>query len=167
MKKRVILSEKAVAAIQEHGREAYPYECCGFLYGTEKAERRIEQAVRVPNSKEGDQRRRFEISPADYLWAERYALEKDLQLFGVYHSHPNHPAIASETDLAMAMPYFSYVIISVNDGIPGDIKSWQLADNDRRFEEEEVWLEQTEDLSTDFVAQIPCSNNSPKTLEKL
>lgn len=141
MKKQVILSELAIAAIQEHGREAFPYECCGFLYGTETEKRQIELAIRVPNSKEGDQRRRFAISPGDYLWAERYALEHDLQLLGVYHSHPNHPAIASETDLSMAVPFFSYVIISVNNGIPGEIKSWQLAEEDRRFEEEILRLE--------------------------
>ena len=146
MRKKVILSDEVVESIKKHGTETFPYECCGFLYGTETGERRIELAVRVPNSKEGDQRRRFEISPQDYLWAERYALEHGLQLLGVYHSHPNHPAIASETDLALAMPWFSYVIISVNNGIPGEIKSWQLADMERRFEEEEVCVELTEEL---------------------
>lgn len=146
MRKKVILSDEVIAAIKKHAVESFPYECCGFLYGTENDERRIALSVRVPNSKAGDQRRRFEISPDDYRWAERHALENDLQLLGVYHSHPNHPAIASETDLAMAMPYFSYVIISVNNGIPGEIKSWQLAEEERRFEEEEVIHEPTEKL---------------------
>lgn len=138
MKKKVILSDEAIKAIQTHANQAYPYECCGFLYGTASAERHVLLAVRVPNSKEGDQRRRFEISPRDYLWAERYAVEVQLELLGVYHSHPNHPAIASATDLAMALPWFSYVIISVNNGEPGELKSWQLAEEERQFVEEEV-----------------------------
>ena len=80
-------------------------------------------AVPVENSKEGDQRRRFEISPLEYMKAERFAIENQLQLLGVYHSHPDHPAIASQHDLAVAMPYFSYIIISVINKKRADIKS--------------------------------------------
>lgn len=146
MTRKTIISTEAIAAIKAHAIETFPYECCGFLFGQDGESRQIALAVRVPNSKEGDQRRRFEISTQDYLWAEKFALKHNLQLVGVYHSHPNHPAIASETDLAMALPYFSYVIISVNNGIPAEIKSWQLAEQERRFEEEELLHEQPEEL---------------------
>jgi len=137
---KVTLSEKAVEIIYQHGREAFPNECCGFLYGDEKNGRVIELAVPAHNSKEGDQRKRFEISPFDYMKAEQFALQNNTQLLGIYHSHPNHPAIASERDRAEAMPFFSYVIVSVVDGEIDDLKSWKLKEEARVFDEEKVEL---------------------------
>ena len=131
------------AVMYAHAKAAFPNECCGFLYGHEKEGRQITLAKEVINSKDGDQRRRFEVSPFDYMKAEQFALENDLQLLGVYHSHPNHPAIASEHDLAVAMPYFSYVIVSVMEGEIADIKSWKLKDDQRVFAEEGVKIRQS------------------------
>lgn len=138
----VKLSEEALVVINADGISAFPNECCGFLYGAESTDgsREITLAVPVTNSKEGDQRRRFEISPLDYLRAEQFALQNDTILLGIYHSHPNHPAIASEHDLAVAMPYFSYVIVSVMNGEIADHKSWRLKDEAREFVEEQVLL---------------------------
>jgi proteasome lid subunit RPN8/RPN11 len=141
MNPTVYISEEVEKFIQTHGAEYFPYECCGFLFGRDSDKREIFLAKRVDNSKEGDQRRRFEISPKDYMAAERFAALNDLELLGIYHSHPNHPAIASVHDLEKAMPFFSYLIISVNDGIPGDLKSWKLENDERRFLEEKVEIQ--------------------------
>ncbi len=132
------LTDQVVEAIRIHGEDAFPNECCGFLFGDENGVRFINLSTRVENSKEGDQRRRFEISPFDYLKAERFALENNTTLLGIYHSHPDHPAIASEHDLEKALPYFSYVIVSILDGKYADIKSWKLQDEKREFYEEEI-----------------------------
>ena len=78
--------------------------------------------------------------PLTILNAEQFAIENDTQLLGIYHSHPNHPAIASKHDLEKAMPYFSYVIISVIDGKYDDIKSWKLYDEKRAFYEESITI---------------------------
>jgi proteasome lid subunit RPN8/RPN11 len=56
---------------------------------------------------------------------------------GIYHSHPKHPAIPSETDRLAAQPFFSYVIISVIDKDTIDLRSWLLND-ERQFEEEKI-----------------------------
>src|SRR5690348_16260328 len=92
--------------------QAFPDECCGFLFGTEdqNGNRTITEILVVDNAKEGDKKRRFEIAPRDYMDAEQFAEENNLLLLGVYHSHPNHPAIPSEHDRVAAQPYFSYVI---------------------------------------------------------
>jgi|SRR5690606_13776330 len=132
------LTDQVVEAIRIHGEEAFPNECCGFLFGDENSGRHINLSTRVENSKEGDQCRRFEISPFDYLKAERFAAENNTTLLGIYHSHPDHPAIASEHDLEKALPYFSYVIVSILDGKYADIKSWKLQDEKREFYEEEI-----------------------------
>ncbi len=135
----VVLTPDAARVIFDHAVEAFPNECCGFLYGREDGPTRIVSlAVPVANVKEGDQRRRFEISPLDYMRAEQYALENQTQLLGVYHSHPNHPAIASEHDRRQALPYFSYLIVSVRESGVEDVKSWRLQEEQRVFQEESV-----------------------------
>lgn len=136
------LTGDVVDAIEAHGEETYPYECCGFMFGTDGQTRVIDEVQRVDNAKEGDQRRRFQIDPKDYQEAERAADSKGKQLLGVYHSHPDHPAEPSEHDRKQAMPFFSYIIVSVQDGEAADLRSWQL-NPDRAFDEEKVLTETT------------------------
>ncbi len=133
----------AAADIRRHGELSYPYECCGFLFGSETPDRHLAVALPVDNNQEGDQRRRFEISIRDYMRAEAYAARHDLTLLGVYHSHPDHPAIASEHDLAVAMPFFSYVIVSVRQGQAEDLRSWRLGETGHRAFLEETVIETT------------------------
>jgi proteasome lid subunit RPN8/RPN11 len=138
-KKIVIIEKEADEVMVAHSKEIFPNECCGFMYGFEtENERLITLAKPVVNAKEGDQRRRFEISPMDYMKAEVFAIQKNISLLGVYHSHPQHDAIASETDLLSAQPYFSYVIYSIIDGEIAAVKSWQLNEEANAFEEETV-----------------------------
>jgi proteasome lid subunit RPN8/RPN11 len=123
----------------EDALKAFPDECCGFMFGTEDEEenRIIGDILLVNNSKEGDKTRRFEISPLDYLKAEQYAIDNNLSLLGIYHSHPKHPAIPSETDRLSAQPFFSYVIISVLENKAVTIRSWRLNES-TQFEEEKI-----------------------------
>ena len=135
MSKPLIFSESALTNMLMDLKDAFPNEGCGFLFGTDSVKREIVEAQKVINSKEGDQRRRFEINPTDYMKAERYADENNFKLIGIYHSHPNHPAKPSEHDLKQAFPYFSYVIVSVMNGDIANITSWQLDENGK-FKEE-------------------------------
>jgi len=140
------LDDSTFKQIKAHAEAAYPEECCGFFFGNDSENREIILAREVHNSKEGDKSRRFEIAPGDYREAEKFALEQGLDLLGVYHSHPDHPAKPSEHDLKVALPYFSYIIVSVREGKHNTTRSWQLND-DRQFVEEE--LEVTEYSITD------------------
>jgi proteasome lid subunit RPN8/RPN11 len=135
----IAIDPVAKKSMIEDALHAFPDECCGFLFGNEdeNGDRTVTDILVVNNAKEGDKRRRFEIAPLDYLNAEQYAEENKLLLLGVYHSHPNHPAIPSEHDRVAAQPYFSYIIISVLDQKIGPIRSWRLND-DFQFEEENV-----------------------------
>ncbi|MDA0728321.1 MAG: M67 family metallopeptidase [Bacteroidetes bacterium] len=132
------IDHKALKAMTDHAEAAFPNECCGFFYGDESGGiRQVTLSTQVTNSKEGDQRRRFAISDKDYLQAERHAAREGLTLLGVYHSHPLHPAIPSEHDLAVALPFFSYIIVSVEPEGTSHVRSWQL-DADRQFAEEHI-----------------------------
>jgi proteasome lid subunit RPN8/RPN11 len=135
----IIIEPRAKELMLADAVKTFPDECCGFLFGTEDEEgnRIIREILVVDNSKKGDKTRRFEISPLDYLKAERHALSQNLLLLGVYHSHPKHPAIPSETDRRAAQPYFSYIIVSVYDAEDIGIRSWRLDDR-QQFEEEKI-----------------------------
>jgi len=135
---KIIFNKRLINQVKDHALETYPLECCGFMFGEDHVEGRTITEIRpATNSKEGDQRRRFEIDPLEYLKAERYALANELTLVGIYHSHPDHPAKPSEHDLRQAVPFFSYVILAVTKEAVENITSWQL-DKNGQFEEEKV-----------------------------
>lgn len=138
---KLIITPKAKAIIEADAAQTYPHECCGFLLGRETDLFRIIFIARETRNKAlSDQKRRFEISATDYMNAERYADENKMSLLGIYHSHPDHPAIPSEFDLKQALPFFSYLIISVRKGNITNMLSWRL--NERsKFAEEEVLFE--------------------------
>lgn len=130
-------SESALAEMKAHAIATYPEECCGFFYGSEDSMRTVTVSQAVKNAYEGDRRRRFAISPLDYLKAERYALEQGLTLLGIYHSHPNHQAIPSRHDLKQAQPFFSYLILSVKEQEVPEFRSWRVNETGK-FEEEGI-----------------------------
>ncbi len=133
----IVVESGPLAEMKTHALKTFPEECCGFLYGTEQSDgnRMITKILEVNNSKTGDKKRRFEIAGKDYMLAEKFALENNTLLLGIYHSHPNHPAIPSEHDRVAALPYFSYVILSATPGNIDHISSWQLNELSQ-FEEE-------------------------------
>jgi proteasome lid subunit RPN8/RPN11 len=139
----ITLNTGVYETITQDALHSFPNECCGFLFGHEASGRRIiTQAMVVNNAKEGDKKRRFEISATDYMKAEQFALEHDAALLGIYHSHPLHPAIPSETDRLSAQPFFSYIIISVSEKNIEQTLSWQL-NEERIFESENISIPQT------------------------
>lgn len=137
---KLLLTKEAREAINQHVLVTFPNECCGFFYGKDEEIRFVELTLPVKNNKEGDQRRRFEISPLDYMRAEKMAIDLNLTLLGIYHSHPLHPAIPSEHDLKQAVPFFSYIIVSVTPEKVEDTRTWKL--NDKRIFVEEKIVDQ-------------------------
>ncbi|MDR1037816.1 MAG: M67 family metallopeptidase [Deltaproteobacteria bacterium] len=141
----IALSPSIDALIRSEGERAYPYECCGLVLGESAGPdgetRRITRAVSLDNTREGEaRRRRFVIEPADFLRAEREALAAGLEVLGIYHSHPDHPAVPSDYDLSHALPFYSYIIVSVGEGRADELTSWRLADDRGRFAPEPVEL---------------------------
>jgi proteasome lid subunit RPN8/RPN11 len=128
------LTDAARAAIHAHGEDTYPHECCGALLGA--ADRRhVLEALPLPNSTEEGPRRRFLITPRDYMLSEREARSRGLDLVGFYHSHPDHPARPSEHDLAHAWPNLHYIILSVMAGRADAMRDWMLATDRSAFGE--------------------------------
>lgn len=136
---RLKISEKVAERIRAHAGGAYPHECCGALLGRDAGgEREVLELVPLANQREDSPRNRFQITAEDVLRAEKKAAEKNLDLIGWYHSHPDHPAIPSEFDREHAWPWYSYIIISVSAGKPAEMNSWRLADDRSNYSSEDV-----------------------------
>jgi len=129
------LSAQVDAAIRAHGAETYPNECCGALIGRDGV---ATETLALPNTTEEGPRRRFKVRPQDYRAAEGRAAQVGGELLGFYHSHPDHPAQPSQTDLDYAWPFFSYVIVSVREGVSGDMTSWRLRGDRSAFDQEDL-----------------------------
>ena len=132
---RLTITTGVDTAIRQHGQETYPHECCGALVGRDGA---VTAVVALPNTTDEGPRRRFMVRPSDYQLAERRASELGGELFGFYHSHPDHPARPSQYDLDHAWPNFAYVIVAVAAGRAGDMTVWWLKDDRSNFEEGEL-----------------------------
>ena len=147
----IVTSIEDVKRIGEHGAEAYPNECCGFLLGREESGARvIVEVAPLPNAwqtmennpyevrPEDSLRNRSLVDPKDYLRIDREAREKGLDIVSFYHSHPDHPARPSEFDRKHALPFFVYVILAVEKGIPREMTAWLLSRDFTQFLSEEI-----------------------------
>lgn len=128
--------------INAHGAAAFPYEGCGLLLGRIENDNNVVVAIHPAQNTwpiESEKPERFRISGDDMLQAELAAMNQDLELIGIFHSHPNHPPIASPRDLAWATwPGYSYLITEIRDGQPCLSRSWQLTADRANFVEEPV-----------------------------
>ena len=127
--------------IANEGETTYPYEGGGLLIGrTDGQGAKVVEEVRpFANQREIEaQHNRILITDAMYREGEAYAESRGLDLIGFFHSHPDHPARPSEFDREHALPWWSYVIVSVNQGKAGDVLSWQLRDDRSQFDQEQV-----------------------------
>ena len=131
---------KHIDGMRRHAELTYPHECCGALLGSAGADaKRVARIAPLDNRRVDDSaRRRFLISADDYRNLEQAARRDSLEIVGFYHSHPDHPAQPSDFDREHALPWYSYVIITVDDGKSGDVSSWQLADDRSRFDPESI-----------------------------
>lgn len=159
------LDAGAADQIRREGAAGYPNEICGLLTGRidgeirmalqawpmtnswDKAEARagiVRPDQNPPGGEPGadawgahGRERRFVIEPSEMMQAMMRARKEGLEIVGVYHSHPDHPAAPSVFDRDAAWPEWSYLILSVADGRPDQMRSW-VCSGDGPFLEEEL-----------------------------
>ncbi len=126
--------------IHAHGESAYPDEGAGLLLGKAHGGlKQVDAILALPNVREaGERRRRYLLTPQDYLHGEQEASRQGLDVLGVFHSHPDHPNRPSDFDRQWAWPWFSYLITSVQAGLATESRSWRLSEDRGGFEEEQI-----------------------------
>ncbi len=150
----IIFQNHHITEIRQHGESTYPHECCGFLFGrVEDSRRVVVQTRRAQNQRDDSPQNRYQISPQDYIRADRAAREAGVDIVGFYHSHPDHPARPSQFDLDNAWPELAYVIVGVNQGKAGETTAWMLAEDRDRFLQEELIIDNCE-LRIDTIGEI-------------
>jgi len=120
--------------IMKNCEAAYPDEACGLLGGYKNDDGTtvvtcVRNSANVAQARRHD---RFEIDPALRFRFMRELEQRSTQthtqaIIGHYHSHPDHPAAPSETDLAMAYePDMIWLIAAVNKGNATDLTAHRL-----------------------------------------
>ena len=146
----LILSSADLAEIRRQAERAYPHEGCGLMGGhvagagedAGAERRRVVHLVPAVNARGDSPRNRYLIEPDEFRRAHEALARAGLDVVGVYHSHPDHPARPSAFDREHAWPRLSYVIVGVERGVAADTRSWVLADDREDFEEEAIITEE-------------------------
>jgi proteasome lid subunit RPN8/RPN11 len=127
------ITDAHLKQIYAHAKEIYPHECCGFLLGS-FADGLVRHVRRATNQNQ-DRTDRFVIAPKEFAQAQNEADDAELDIIGVYHSHPDWPPIPSQTDMDSAFENVFYLIASIHQGIPLNSNVWRLAnEGPRRFQ---------------------------------
>ena len=125
-----------------HAQSTYPNECCGAMLGTTSANggagKTVSIALRLENAYTGERGSRYELRPEDLLRADREARSRNLDLVGIYHSHPDCDAYFSQTDLQNSCPWYSFVVLSIRNGAFDHANSWLPDAEQTKAEREEL-----------------------------
>ncbi len=126
------LSQADYDFLRRHGEETYPHECCGVLLGQMDGDIRVVTSVaRCGNTRTDSPQNRYNIDPRELVRIQREGRERSEDIIGFYHSHPDHPAQWSSTDLAEAHWFScSYLITSVEKGKAVLTNAFELTGSD-------------------------------------
>jgi proteasome lid subunit RPN8/RPN11 len=138
------INTQEYSAIRRHGEETYPQECCGVLLGRfeDDGSRTVTSTARCGNTRTDSAHNRYNIDPRELIRIQRQARERGEDIVGFYHSHPDHPAQWSSTDLAEAhWMGCSYLITSVEKAKAAITNSFELTgsdENNKRLTDERI-----------------------------
>jgi len=138
----IIIPVRILEQIHAHGEQAYPEEGAGLMLGLEdETGRSIKSLLFLENAREEDARHnRYLITADDMLAGERSAEDLGLSILGIFHSHPDHPNQPSEFDREYAIPWYSYLITSIQAGKAVGSKCWRLREDRSGFFSEQIDL---------------------------
>jgi len=121
-----------------HAQSTYPRECCGAMLGVIDGDKTVRITLPLENAYAGEQAAHYELRPEDLLRADKEARGHNLDLIGIYHSHPDCDAYFSQTDLKNSCPWYSFVVLSIRHGRFDHANSWLPDAEQTRAEREEL-----------------------------
>ncbi|MFM6025443.1 MAG: Mov34/MPN/PAD-1 family protein [Dolichospermum sp.] len=142
------LTTNHIEIIKNHAQKTYPNECCGLILGYKNNEYKTvveiiptenvwntEKGNFTANLEEYSTRKIYAISPQIMLQIQKEARNRNLDIIGIFHSHPDYFAIPSEWDRIYAWTEYSYIIVSIIQGKIGELNSFYLDDH-HQFQQE-------------------------------
>jgi proteasome lid subunit RPN8/RPN11 len=128
--------------IRWEAERSYPHECCGILLGSLfNKERVVTLTVPCENTSTDFLGNRYSIHPEQVIAALKLARSRGESIVGFYHSHPDHPAEYSVTDLNEAHWFdCSYLITAVERGRAALTNSFVLlgSEEEKVFQPEKI-----------------------------
>ncbi len=122
----ILLNQKQVDALIQHSEKAGLSESCAMLLGTHGDQQWNVKEVFLTQNIDNSQTN-FTISPEELLKGYQLAEKIQLELVGVFHSHPNSDAIPSSTDKKfMQNNPVPWIIFS---GVNNNLKAYLLDSN--------------------------------------
>jgi len=109
---RLALNKKQWDEMRSHVAQQIPLEACGLLAGKND---QVEKVLLVRNQAQSPVR--FVMDPYEQLEAFNWIESQNLDLLGIFHSHPAGPETASATDIAEAVYEVIYLIWSLSGDI--------------------------------------------------
>ena len=138
----IYLTEQQAGILIEHSKREVPNEACGILVGEYAGPTGRKGKVRTVYQMNNTDRssRTFLMDPKEQLKVMKEIRDLDLQMVGIYHSHPGTEAYPSMRDIEFAYyPGVSYIIISLKDNDNRDIRSFKIEEG--KVREEKVCVE--------------------------
>ena len=119
----IVLTQKELDKLVDHAIEQQPNESCAMLFGKKVGDNwNVKEVFLTQNI--DDSQTNFTISPEELLKGYQIAEKNQLEVVGVFHSHPNSDAIPSNTDKKfMQNNPVPWIIFS---GVNNDLKAYLL-----------------------------------------
>jgi proteasome lid subunit RPN8/RPN11 len=118
------VSRAVYEAMVAHAQEDRPFEACGVLAGSAGTVTGLHRARNAADLFGV----RYEIDGRDFVRINNAIDDDDLDLIGIYHSHPFTRAYPSATDMAQAWEGLIYVIVSLRDFLQPEARAFTVAD---------------------------------------
>ena len=165
---KLFFDKEAWDAMVSACEKGYPREVCGLLFGgsQEIPEFKVERVVILDNllleqhaerlkelveadavALPSERMKRggafeFLIDPQQHCQAILEANKQGLDQLGLFHSHPDHPAVPSPTDAAQPfLSGWSNIVVAVHGGKFKEARSWLRKTEQDPFQEQKIVIE--------------------------
>ena len=119
------IEQEAWEVMVPHAQATYPHECCGAMLGREEdGVKRVVRARKMRNISSTNHGDSYELDPKEQFEVDKEARAAGLDVIGIYHSHPDCDAYFSRRDLANSCSWYSFVVLSNNQGKLDHENSW-------------------------------------------
>ncbi|UCF57199.1 MAG: M67 family metallopeptidase [Deltaproteobacteria bacterium] len=129
------IEEQSWNHLLRHAVANYPKEACGILLSHSEKPRHITEVHPTKNATPENPATRYFVDPLEFLEVDKWAEERELDICGFYHSHPDHPSVPSEYDQKSAWEGYLYLIVSIKGGKFDEATAWIWHPDGKHFKE--------------------------------
>ena len=123
LEKSIVISKAQKELLLNHASKCNPNESCAILFGSVENEKSIvKEAFLAENIDKSPVN--FTISNEELLKTYKIAEEKNLDVIGIFHSHPSSEAFPSSTDKKFM--YTNPVVWVISSGESSKLKAFLL-----------------------------------------